>query len=277
MKRILFALLAALFLFSCSLSLAEGTEEDHEEPAVPLPVLATATDLCAHEHTHTDYYFDAPVYRPLNAEEHTVTGRATVQVICDDCGAVILTEVERDAQTAFPHVFRRDRCVLCGYEDGGRRKAPDPEAPLEVILELPADEEMPNQFFCTLTGQDLDSPADTLVLRPEGCDTAIALQANRLREKIDRTGGTLTAEIESPGEGDLTASVRLYTAEGEESIPDAEELSLRIYSAVEEKSLTVSYTGPEGEKGIEKASRVTPEASEAYWSVTWLGDGNYTY
>ena len=39
-----------------------------------------------------------------------MTGRATVQVICDDCGAVILTEVERDAQTAFPHVFRRETC-----------------------------------------------------------------------------------------------------------------------------------------------------------------------
>ena len=234
MKRILFALLAALFLFACSLSLAEEgteTEEITGEPAARSAVLATATDLCAHEHTHLDYYFDAPVYSPLNAEEHSVTGRATVQEICDDCGAVLMTEVERDAKTAFPHVFRRDRCVLCGYEGAEKNNRSAPELPAELVLLLPADEDLPNQFFCTLTGQDLEeAAADTLVLRPEGCEAAIAVQTERLREEMDRTGGTLTAEIESPGEGDVTASVRVYTADGEESAPEAEDLSLRFYN-----------------------------------------------
>lgn len=276
MKRILFALLAALFLFSCAVSLAEETEEIPEEPVVTIPVLATSTDLCAHEHIHTDYYFDAPVYRPLSAELHIVAGRATVQEICDDCGAVLSTYLERDAETTYPHVFRRDQCVLCGYE-GGQQAALAGDASSELILLLHADEDIPNQFFCTLTGQDLDASADTLVLRPEGCETAIALQTERLRQEIDRTGGTLTAEIEAPGSGDLTASVRLYTAYGEESAPDAQELSLRIYSAFDGETLLVSYTDPEGGKSEEKASRVTPAESEAYWSVSWLGDGNYTY
>ena len=277
MKRILFALLTALFLCSCAVSFAEEPAEVPEEPlSVPLPVLATATDFCVHEHTHKDYYFDAPVYHPLDAEVHTVTGRATVQVFCDDCGTVLSSVVERDAQTTFPHVFRRGQCLLCGYESG-QKKPSAREASTELILLLPADEETPNQFFCTLTGQDLESQADTLVLRPEGCETAIALQTRRLREEIDSTGGTITAEIESPGEGDVTASVRLYTAEGEESSPYAEELSLRIYNDYEGETLTVSYTGPEGETAEEEASRITPEAAEAYWSVSWLGDGNYTY
>lgn len=266
MKRIFSALLAALILFSCSLSIAEEEKETL--------VLATATDLCPHEHTHTDYYFDAPIYRPLNGTVHTVSGRATVQEICDDCGAVLSSEVERDAKTTYPHAFRRNQCVLCGYE---RTETPEDELPAERILLLPADEETPNQFFCTLTGQDLDFPADTLVLRPEGCDAAIALRTGRLLEEMERTGGTFTAEIESPGERNLTASVRLYTAEGEESVPDAAELSVRIYSATEEGTLLVTYTNPEGVTSRKEASRVTPEAAEAYWYVSWLGDGNYTY
>lgn len=276
MKRILFALLAALFLFSCAVSFAEEVEEISEEPVVPAFGMATPTDLCAHEHTHTDYYFDAPDYRPLNAELHTITGRATVQEICNDCGAVLSTYVERNAETTYYHVFRRNQCVLCGYE-GSQDPASAAAGSTEIIVLLPADEDIPNQFFCTLTGQDLEASADTLVLWPEGCETAIALQTERLREEIDRTGGTLTAEIEAPESGDLTASVRLYTAEGEESAPDAQELSLRIYSAFDGETLLVSYTDPEGGKSEEKASWVTPAESEAYWSVSWLGDGNYTY
>lgn len=275
MKRILFALLVALFLFSCGVCFAEGTEENANESEVVLPVLATSTDLCAHIHTHTDYYFDAPVYRPLNADYHLVSGRATIQEICDDCGAVLSTNIEKNAETEFPHVFRRNTCVLCGYE--GRQQGPAGETSSELVLLLHADEEVPNQFFCTLTAQDLDASANTLVLWPEDCETAIALQTERLREEMDRTGGTLTAEIESPGSGDMTASVRLYTAEGQESAPDAEELSLRIYSTFNGEPLTVSYTDAEGETSKEEASWVTPEDMDAYWSVSWMGDGNYTY
>jgi len=276
MKRILVALLSALFLFSCAFSLAEEPEETTEEPVVPLLPLATETDLCAHEHTHMDYYFDAPVYRPLNSEMHIVTGRATVQEVCDDCGDVLSSFIERNAETTFPHVFRRNQCVLCGYE-GKQNSAVASANHTERIVLLPADEEKPNQFFCTLTGQDLEVPADTIVLRPEGCETAIALQTERLRQEIDRTGGTLTAEIEFPGAGDITASVRLYTAEGEESAPEAEELSLRIYSAYDGEALVVSYTAPEGGGGEEEAKWITPDGSEAYWSVDWMGDGNYSY
>ena len=269
MKRILVALLSALFLFSCTVSLAE-------EPADTLPPLATSTDLCAHEHTHTDYYFDAPVYRPLNSANHTVSGRATVQEVCEDCGAVLSTYIERNAETTFPHVFRWGQCVLCGYE-GKKKNTAAAAVPTEAVLLLPKDEEQPNQFFCTLTGKDLDESPDTLVLRPEGCEAAIALQTERLRQEIDRTGGTLTAEIESPGAGDVTASVRLYTAEGEESAPEAEDLSLRIYSAYNGEILVVSFTDPEGNGGEEEAKWVTPEDSEAYWQADWMGDGTYTY
>lgn len=276
MKRILFALLVALFLFSCAISFAEEAEEIPEEIEVPVIDIATPTDLCAHIHTHTDYYFDAPVYRPLNADYHLVSGRATIQEICDDCGAVLSTNIEKNAETEFPHVFRWNQCVLCGYESRQQTGSAE-EASSELILLLHADEEVPNQYFCTLTGQDLESSADTLVLWPEDCETAIALQTERLREEMDRTGGTLTAEIESPGSGDMTASVRLYTAEGQESAPDAEELSLRIYSTFNGEPLTVSYTDAEGETSKEEASWVTPEDMDAYWSVSWMGDGNYTY
>ena len=92
-------------------------------------------------------------------------------------------------------------------------------------------------------------------------------------------GGTLTAEIEHPGTGDVTASVRLYSAEGEESAPETREISLRIYSGNDGDALTVSYTDPEGETSSEEASWVAPKDNDAepYWSVTWLGDGLYSY
>ena len=55
MKRIIIALAAALLAAAVLPAFSEG---------VPL---STPTDLCAHEHTETVYYFDSPVYRALDA------------------------------------------------------------------------------------------------------------------------------------------------------------------------------------------------------------------
>lgn len=265
MKRILLILLALLLLLSSAC--AEGAEED----------LATPTDLCAHEHTHTEYYFDSPVYRSLNADRHTVTGRATILEVCDDCGLILSSTLSTSAEQVYPHVFRRGKCVLCGREEAPKKAAP--KKPTEEIRTLTADEETPNQYFCTLTGRDLEDAADTLVLRPEGCEAAIALQTEPLRQEIDRTGGTLTAEIENPNPGDVSASVRLYSAEGEESAPEPAEISLRIYAENPTPTLVVAYTDPEGETSEEEASWIIPEEEEAdpYWEVTWQGDGLYSY
>ena len=277
MKRFILALISLLLLFSLSAVAEEETEEVPVEPTAPQYALATPTDLCAHEHTHNEYYFDAPVYRPLNADSHTVTGRATILEVCDDCGATLSSTVASNAEQVCPHVFHKGQCVLCGRE-GGPKQAGKPDA-TELILTLSADEEDPTQYFCTLTGRDLEDAADTLVLRPEGCETAIALQTEPLRQEIDRTGGTLTAEIEHPGTGDVSASVRLYTAEGEESTPEIREISLRIYSDNDGDALTVSFTDAEGETSSEEASWIAPKDNgvEPYWSVTWLGDGVYSY
>ena len=277
MKRFLLALISLLLLFSLSAVAEEETEEVPVEPTAPQYAPATPTDLCAHEHTHTEYSFDSPVYRPLNAESHTVTGRAVILEVCDDCGLTLSSAVESNAEQVCPHVFRKGQCVLCGRE-GGKRQITE-KAPTEEILTLTTDEENPTQYFCTLTGRDLEDAADTLVLRPEGGETAIALQTEPLRQEIDRTGGTLTAEIEDPGTGDVSASVRLYSAEGEESAPETREISLRVYAENGGDVLMVSYTDPEGETSSEEASWVTPEDKDAepYWSVTWLGDGLYSY
>ena len=183
--------------------------------------------------------------------------------------------VTGDAETAYPHTFRRGQCVLCGYE---KKETLGKELPVERIFLLPVNEETPNQFFCSLTGQDLeDAAADILVLQPEDCEAAIALQTEPLWEEMNRTGSTLTAEIESPGAGEVNAFVRLYTAEGLETFPTAEQLSLRIYNDEEGETLPVTYTDPEGEETEAEAARVTPEEADPYWSVTWLGEGTYTY
>ena len=271
MKRFLIVLVSVLLLLSSAFA-----EEGTENPGMEVP-LSTPTDLCTHEHTQTEYYFDSPVYRPLNADGHTVTGRATVLEVCEDCGAVLSSVVSVNAEQVYPHVARKGKCVLCGRELGP--KAAPKKEPTEEIRTLPTDEENPTQYFCTLTGRDLEDAADTLVLRPEGCEAAIAFQTEPLRQEIDCTGGTLIAEIENPNPGDVSASVRLYSAEGEESSPEIEKIALRIYAENPGSALIVAFTGPEGETNKEEASWIIPQDPEAepYWSVTWQGDGLYSY
>ena len=275
MKRFL-TVLVLLFLVFSSVAIAEEETEEVPDTGMVEP-LATSTDLCAHEHVHTEYYFDSPVYRPLNAESHTVVGRATILEVCDDCGTVLSSTLSADAEQIYPHVFRQGQCVLCGREGG-----PNPvskQEPMEEIRTLMTDEENPTQYFCILTGLDLEEAADTLVLRPEGCEAAIVLQTEPLRQEIDRTGGTITAEIENPNPGDVSAYIRLYSTEGEESFPEINEISLRIYAENPGSTLVVAYTDPEGETSHEEASWVVPKdgKTEPYWSVTWQGDGLYSY
>ena len=67
-----------------TLMLAAFSDAAGAEGMVP----ATPTDLsCLHEHTRTTiYFFDSPVYTPIGAETHRVTGPAAVDTVCEDCG-----------------------------------------------------------------------------------------------------------------------------------------------------------------------------------------------
>ena len=263
----------------------EPSEEPAGEPTPETPAEEPAAEetaeeapVCTHEHTKDVYYFDSPDYLPIDDACHSVSGRALVEVVCQDCGEVLSSGVYDSAVEICPHVFRKGKCALCGLEG----QAPEPPkaaealpAPREesVLTLIPLDGN-PNQYACTLTGMDLEQAGDTLVLRPEGRDTAIVLKTATLREELEVNGGTLTAEIVNPGERNVNASVRMYGADGSEATPGEEQVSLRIYGNGGGLTLTVTYTDPDGETGITEAGW---DAEGGYWDVPWKGDGMYKY
>ena len=306
MKKIILILLAALLLFAAGAAAAEEPWADPaeapaagepwadqaEEPvpdpaevpaevpapepvqpeAEPAPEPAPEAPGCAHAHTKTEYYFDAPVYYPVDDANHAVDGMAVVTVICEDCGAVLSSESESGVQEISPHVFRDGCCALCGWAAPAAAEAAVP-AVREAVVSLPAmDGE--SQYACTLTGRDLEE-ADTLVLRPDGRDTALVVETERFREEIGRSGGTLTAEIVKPGGQNVSASLRLYDAYGAEVVPEGQGVSLRIYAENRDTPYTVSFTGSYG-SAVEEARWVNTNGG-GYWTVTWRGNGMYEY
>ena len=266
MKRIacVFAVLA--LLLSALPCFAEG---------IPAEGYATPTDLCAHETQKTTYYFDAPEYRPLNAEYHRVIGTAIVEVTCLDCGAVLSVSTHRNVEKHYHHVFRNGKCALCG-QAGEPAATPEPkEEEVRIILPL---EDLPNQYACTLMERDLDPEQTSLVLRPEEEEFAIVLRADLVREDLVAFDGTLTAELRIPEGEDNTvnAAIRMYDAEGNETKPDFTYIALRIYGDRGGDSLSVSYTDPEGVTVWEEAGW-SPTEDEGYWTVPWKGNGTYKY
>ena len=306
MKKIILILLAALLLFAAGAAAAEEPWADPaeapaagepwadqaEEPvpdpaevpaevpapepvqpeAEPAPEPAPEAPGCAHAHTKTEYYFDAPVYYPVDDANHAVDGMAVVMVICEDCGAVLSSESESGVQEISPHVFRDGCCALCGWAAPAAAEAAVP-AVREAVVSLPAMDGA-GQYACTLTGRDLEE-AETLVLRPDGRDTALVVETEKFREEISRSGGTLMAEIVKPGGQNVSASLRLYDGNGAEVVPGGQGVSLRIYTENRDTPYTVSFTGPSGSM-VEEARWVNSNGG-GYWTVTWRGNGMYEY
>ena len=270
MKRIICVLALVLpVLFA-----AGAAAEEVLPPAEPDPGLATPTDLCPHEKVRKTFYFDAPDYRPLNAESHLVAGRAVVEEACEECGQILRTAVEDMAEEVYAHTLRDGKCVLCGWEENAGADDADPK---EVLWVLTAEESLPNRYFFTLTGRDLASAGNLLVLRPSGCDVALALRTAKIRAQISSSGGTFTAEIGKPDERKVSTSVRMYDAEGEETQPDRQAIVLRIFGEGNGDPLTVSYTNSAGKTRQQEAQWTSSGENKGYWDVAWQGNGVYSY
>ena len=330
MKRMMLVFIAGVLAVTVVTAVAEEADADWtaetiaEESSAEGTIVeeASSEETCAHEHTVTAYYFDAPEYFPLGSEDHMVVGPAIVEVTCQDCGAVISVTQESNAQEIRSHVFRNGVCALCGYEsamfeeqdeavsandeDTADARAADewtadewaaeewtadewaadewaeeereqenaapkrtPAPVTESVLSLPAGEN-PDQYVCTLTGTDLENAGDTLVIRPDGRDTAIAVKTDDLRREIDGSG-TFIAQIAKPGDETVSTSIRLYDAYGMEAETDGQDISLRIYAEYSSTPLTVTFTDSYG-------FTITEEArweNDGYWIVPWHGDGQY--
>ncbi len=270
MKRI-FCVLAALLL-AC-LVLPAAAEENGEKTDDVVP-LASPTDLCPHEHTESVYYFDNPVYTPVDARTHSVTGRAMVEVICTDCGEVLSVTTEDDARQIKAHIFRKGMCVLCGMEGE--------EAPVvqEVVRTLEPDAENGegNLFFCVLTERDLENAGDILVLRAGEFEPAVTLQPRRLAEQMEN-GDLLSAEMLITGEHAVDVFVHVTPENGEPYAPDSELLSLRFYGEKTENAITVRWTDSEDKTNTaeQEAAWVDGGNGGYYMAFPFLGDGTYEY
>ena len=294
MKRMMLLLMAGLLAVCAAAAMAE--EADADWTGEPIADATSAQEACAHEHTEPVYYFDAPEYLPLDGESHMVTGAAIVEVYCQDCGALVDVRQESNAQETRSHVFRNGVCALCGYdaamfteEEKAQEAAPADDAedtadvwayeetaewtPVPVpesVLSLPAGED-PDQYTCTLTGMDLEEAGDTLVLLPDGRNTAVVVKTEDLRREIDGTG-TFIAQIGKPGDRFISTSIRMYDAYGAETAPDGQDISLRIYAENNGLPLTVAFTDAYGNTRLTEARW----AEEGYWVVNWCGDGLYS-
>lgn len=294
MKRMMLLLMAGLLAVCAAAAMAE--EADADWTGEPIADATSAQEACAHEHTEPVYYFDAPEYLPLDGESHMVTGAAIVEVYCQDCGALVDVRQESNAQETRSHVFRNGVCALCGYdaamfteEEKAQEAAPADDAedtadvwayeetaewtpaPVpESVLSLPAGED-PDQYTCTLTGMDLEEAGETLVLLPDGRNTAVVVKTDDLRREIDGTG-TFIAQIGKPGDRFISTSIRVYDAYGTETSPDGQDISLRIYAENNGLPLTVAFTDAYGNTRLTEARW----AEEGYWVVNWCGDGLYS-
>ena len=84
-----------------------GTAEADKAPATP-------TDLaCLHEHVKTTiYFFDSPAYTLISAASHRVSGQATIETACLDCGEVLSSEWTSSAEEIRPHRMKKGVCAL---------------------------------------------------------------------------------------------------------------------------------------------------------------------
>ena len=114
MKRMMLVFIAGLLALTAAAAMAEAADAEWTEDTYA--ATASAEETCAHEHTVTAYYFDAPEYFPLDGNDHLVVGAAIAEVTCQDCGAVISVTQESNAQETRSHVFRNGVCALCGFE-----------------------------------------------------------------------------------------------------------------------------------------------------------------
>lgn len=266
-KKSLYAILM-LLLFTLLSGLA-GAEEIQ-------PVPATPTDLsCTHEHTKTTiYFFDSPVYEPVNAESHRVSGLATVETVCLDCGEVLSSEVTI-AEEIHPHSMKKDVCALCGFKVRSKAPAEKPaDAPGEYTLIAREDGGADGLLTLTLTKADLmdlqSRNVSVVLVKGKGGDAAIALGVADALSQVREADADLLLQLAEQEDGSLFAGLFLAGPAGRKA-PEDRGISLRFYRqsradvrvslAPAEKDTLIETQGEWNEKG--------------YWSVPYLEEGTY--
>ena len=270
-KKIIAA--AVLLLVLSVLWAAAGAEEISEDQAV-----ATPTDLvCPHAHTRTTYYFyDSPNYTALSAVSHRVNGPATAETVCEDCGALLDSEVLDNAEEIRPHTMKKGVCALCGYrqkaEETETRGTPRKSGPGERAITAQRDES--GLYTLTLSQQDLAAFANArintvLVLGKTG-RVVVAINVAVIRKEAEKAGASVLLEMTEQEDGSFFAA--LFLVKGtQRSKPENAGISLRFY---QDKKQEIRFSvAPSDTEQMAEADAAWNE--EGYWAVPYVEEGTY--
>lgn len=260
-----------LFLSKLFLGVA-GAEE---------PALATPTELeCAHEQTKkTIYFFDSPAYMPIDSNNHRVSGPATVEVTCMECGEVLSSEDVSSAEEIRSHRMKNGACALCGYKDRVDQSSKAKETPAKTPGEriIIATEDMDNQGLMnlTLTNEDLyallGEGVSVVLVKSSTGDTAVALNVAEMLKQTEPLGANLYLELAEREDGSLFAGMFLVEKSGIRSQFGNDKITLRFYR--QSKTDVRISLAPAGTDSLIETEGIWNE--KGYWSVPYLQEGTY--
>ena len=239
---------------------------------------ATPTDLsCLHEHTRTTiYFFDSPVYTPIDAETHKVFGPATVETVCEDCGELLSAETVDNAEEIRPHSMKKGVCALCGYREpvDADESQPEEDAGEEPII-AQEDGSAAGLMSMILSEAELAELADkgisTVVVRGRDGSTAVVLNVQEALSRTKEAGADLALEIAEQEDGSVFVGLYLVFASGERIPADCGGVTIRLYRE-EKAGERVSVAAPDSEM-LKETRGVWDD--RGFWSVPYLEEGTY--
>jgi hypothetical protein len=245
MKRYGMLLLVLLLLLTAAAA-AEGLAN---------PDLATPTDLeCAHENTKEYVFYENPEYIRIDSQIHKVVGfDAVVRTVCLDCGEILSEETRDQVEEFRNHVFRNGKCAMCGCQQ-------------PVVFLVYTQEDIEKQ---------MEKQEETLLLRPEGSNMAVAIPTAALLDILEKNPGkSFRAELQPHSDGSFYAVLVLIDGSTEPRPFRLEGAEIRCYTRNDIP--TIAYTPKEGttrESETEFVDNKTP--SQRYWAIPFIGNGTY--
>ncbi|MBR3334649.1 MAG: hypothetical protein IKG23_10195 [Clostridia bacterium] len=256
-------------------SLLSGTAGAEE------PALATPTDLeCAHEQTKTTiYFFDSPAYTSMGPDSHRVSGPATVETACAECGEILSSETVANAEEIRPHRMKNSTCVLCGYKDrsdqSGTLNNKPAKTPGERIIIAGEDAKTQGLLSVTLTYEDLyelsGEGVSTVLIKGKNGDAAVALNVSKIIRQTELQGANLYLELAEREDGSLFAGMFLVQDSGTRNQAGSEGITLRFYRQ-SRADVRISLA-PAGADSLIETEGMWNE--KGYWSVPYLQEGTY--
>lgn len=242
--------------------------------------LATPTDLtCAHEHTKTTiYFFDTPDYTPVDEESHRVSGPATIETVCLDCGDVLSSETVNYTEEIRSHSTKNGVCALCGYSKETLtvpERKPAAEKTGEKTIYARKDEIVEDLQTLTISSNELsaikDSGTSTLLIRGNSGSAAIALKVTDILAQTKAEDEELYLELAEREDGSLFANLYLVSASGERRKLSGDGITLRVYQE-NCSGVRASVVPADSDQMMETEAEWD---GSGYWSIQYLEEGTY--